>query len=89
MFGKILDKCDKAYLGCKLRAEKAKDDLVEETEGMETLQVVIIIIIALAVAGGIYVIATNVLQNANSEVSDFTKNTTNPLGGGAGAGAGK
>lgn len=80
MFGKLLDKCDKAYLGCKLRAERAKNDLVEETEGMETLQVVIIIIIALAVAGGVYVIATNVLNSANNEVNNFTKNTKNPLG---------
>ncbi len=71
MFGKIMDKCDNAYLGCKIRAERAKDELVKQTDGMETLQVVIIIIIALAVAGVVYAIANKITSQANTDATSF------------------
>ena len=65
MFGKIQDKLDGICIAAKNRLHR----FVKETEGMETLQVIIIIAVALGVAGDHYSVLPEVAEHLNGTLS--------------------
>lgn len=71
MFGKLMDRVDGMVLGTKIRTRNAVRKFKEDTEGMETLQVIIIIAIALGVAAAIVAIVNRIQGTSEGKVSDF------------------
>lgn len=72
MFGKIQDKLDGICIAAKNRLHR----FVKETEGMETLQVIIIIAVALGVAGVIITVVRGIQQNAENQINNFNQTFT-------------